>query len=174
MPPCPVIGNSPPVIPFQCYLVKCPLPPSLPVEPKPRESQPQAIRWPMASYTQWSIRLFYLLGILPTMPNVSLINLFMTTVALLFTMVAESRVGKAQAKRLEEDLRNHRNWRHIYPLLADAAAVAVDMLYSLLLWPTQWTWPWHHSNAAAYLVGAHISKPAHDEVSTSWCPCAVL
>ena len=95
----------------------------------------------MASYTQWSNRLFYLLGILPTMPNVSLINLFMTPVALLFTMVAESRVGKAQAKRLEEDLRNHRNCRHIYPLLADAAAVAVDMLYSLLLWLTQWAQP---------------------------------
>ncbi|XP_070313016.1 LOW QUALITY PROTEIN: uncharacterized protein, partial [Odocoileus virginianus] len=62
----------------------------------------------MASYTQWSIRLFYLLGILPTMPNVSLINLFVTPVALLFTMVAESRVGKAQAKRLEEDVRNPR------------------------------------------------------------------
>ena len=73
------------------------------------------------------------------MPNISLINLFVAPVVLLFILFAELRVGKAQAKRLEEDWRSHRNCRRIYSLLADAAAVAVDMPYSLLLRPTQWT-----------------------------------
>ena len=77
----------------------------------------------MASSTQWSIRLFYLLGILPTMPKVSLINQFVMPVALLFILFTEPRVGKAQAKRLEEDLRSHRNCRHVYSLLAGMAAI---------------------------------------------------
>ena len=80
--------------------------------------------------------------------------LFMTPVVSLFTLstlFAEPRVGKVQAKRLEGDLRRHRNCRHIYSLLAGIAtiaayhsitqhslspgwlsAVAVDTLYSLL------------------------------------------
>lgn len=63
----------------------------------------------MASSTQWSIRLFFLLGILPTMPDVSLVNLFVAPVVLLFILFAEPRVGKAQAKRLGEDWRSRRN-----------------------------------------------------------------
>ena len=52
-----------------------------------------------------------------------LIILFVMPIASLFT---EHRIGKAQAKRLEEDSRSHRNYRHIYSLLADAAkAVAI-------------------------------------------------
>ena len=51
----------------------------------------------------------------------------MMPVVLLFTLFAlftEPRVGIARAKRLEESSRSHRNCRHIYSLLADAAAVA--------------------------------------------------
>ena len=43
-------------------------------------------------------------------------------VVLLFTLFAEPRVGKAQAKRLE-DVRNRRKCRHIYSLLAGMAAI---------------------------------------------------
>ena len=67
-----------------------------------------------------------------------LIILFVMPIASLFM---EHRIGKAQAKRLEEDSRSHRNYRHIYSLLANAAAIAVDTLYSLLSWLIQWTQP---------------------------------
>ena len=40
----------------------------------------------------------------------------------LSTLFAEPRVGEAQAKRLEEDLRICRKCRHIYSLLATAIA----------------------------------------------------
>ena len=40
------------------------------------------------------------------------------------TLFAEPRGGKAQAKRLEEDLRSYRNCKYFYCLLADAAAIA--------------------------------------------------
>lgn len=50
----------------------------------------------------------------------------------LCALFIEPMVGKAQAKMLEEDLRSHMNCRHIYSLLADAVAVAVDTLYSFL------------------------------------------
>ena len=66
----------------------------------------------------------------------------MTPAVLLFTLLtlfAEPRVGKAQTKRLEEDSRSHKNCRYVYSLLADAAAIAGDALYSLLSWLTQWT-----------------------------------
>ena len=43
-------------------------------------------------------------------------------VVLLFTLFAEPRIGKPQTKRLEEDVRSHRDCRHIYPLLAGMAA----------------------------------------------------
>ena len=45
---------------------------------------------------------------------------------LLFTLFTEPAVGKAQAKSLEENLRNSRNCKYIYSLLAGAAAVAAD------------------------------------------------
>ena len=57
-----------------------------------------------------------------------LLILFMMPTVLLFTLCTlfvESRVGNAQAKRLEEDTKSHRNCRHIYSLLAGTAAVAV-------------------------------------------------
>ena len=73
--------------------------------------------------------------ILPTAPTVSLFKLF-----------TEPRIGKVQVKRLEEDSRSQRNCRHIYSLLADAAAVAVDTLHSLLPWLTQHN---RHSSDAA-------------------------
>ena len=57
-----------------------------------------------------------LLFILLTAPTVSLF-----TLCPLFT---EARVGKARGKRLEENSRSSRNCRHIYSLLAGAAAVA--------------------------------------------------
>ena len=52
--------------------------------------------------------------------------LFVTPTVLLFILLAlfaEPRVGKVQAKRLEEDTRSCRNRRHVYPLLVDAAAI---------------------------------------------------
>ena len=61
-------------------------------------------------------RSIYLSLILFTAPIVSLFTLF--------ALIAETRVGKARAKRLEGDLRSCRNCRHIYSLLADAAAMA--------------------------------------------------
>ena len=54
--------------------------------------------------------------------------LFLTPVVLLFTlgaMFTETRVGTAQAKRLEEDSRSHRNCRHAYSLLADPTDTAM-------------------------------------------------
>ena len=106
----------------------------------------------------------------------------------LFTLFTEPRVGKAPAKSLEEDSRSCRIFRHVYSLLAytaaitvfsqdDAAAIAVDTLYSLLSWLTQWTQPWWNSKSCHFLGGAHISlqhKIVHDQVNISWCTCTVL
>lgn len=85
--------------------------------------------------------------ILPTAPTVSLFKLF-----------TEPRIGKVQVKRLEEDSRSQRNCRHIYSLLADAAAVAVDTLYSLLPWLTQHN---RHSSDAA------VTPPCSSEMKWS-------
>ena len=51
----------------------------------------------------------------------------------LFTVFAEPRVGTVWAGELEEHSCSHRNSRCIYSLLAGAAPIAADMLYSLLL-----------------------------------------
>ena len=45
----------------------------------------------------------------------------------LSTLFAETRVGKARAKRLEGDSRSRWNCRPIYSLLADTAAIAADI-----------------------------------------------
>ena len=53
--------------------------------------------------------------------------LLIVPVVSLFTLsalFAEPRVGKARAKRLEEDSKSRRNCRHVYSLLAEAAAGA--------------------------------------------------
>ena len=84
----------------------------------------------------------------------------MTPVVLLFipfTLFVEPRVGKAQAKRLEEDLRSCRSCRHVYSLLPGVAAIAADMLYSLLPWLTQRTQLWCSSKYCCFLCVAHIS-----------------
>ena len=80
----------------------------------------------MASPIQWSLRLSDLLGILLTFPIVLLILFMMSVVSLftLSTLFTEPRIGKVQAKSLEGDARSCRNCRHIYSLLADAAAIA--------------------------------------------------
>ena len=55
--------------------------------------------------------------------------LFVMPIVLLFTLstlFTEPVVGKAQAKRLEENLTNCRNCKHVYSLLAGAAAIAAD------------------------------------------------
>lgn len=52
----------------------------------------------------------------------------------LFPQFTEPMVGKAGAKRLEENARSCRNHRSSYSLLAGAAAIAADPLYSLLSW----------------------------------------
>lgn len=54
-----------------------------------------------------------------------LLNLLTVPVVSLFTLstlFVELRVGKARAKRLEEDLRSRRDYRHVYSLLAGIAA----------------------------------------------------
>ena len=87
---------------------------------------PHAVWWPLASSIQLGHRLSYLLCILLTTPAVLLI-LFVTSIVSLFTLSTlfnEPRVGKVQAKRLEGDSRSCRNCRHIYSLLADAAALS--------------------------------------------------
>ena len=56
-----------------------------------------------------------------------LLILFIAPIVLLFTLsspFAEPRGGKERAKRLEEDVRNRRNYKRIYSLLADSAAAA--------------------------------------------------
>ena len=93
---------------------------------------------------------------LPSLIPSVLLILFMMPIVLLFTLFTllaqftEPRVGKARAKRLEEDLRSRRNCKYFYCLLADAAAIAIDMLYSLFSWLTQQTQLWHSSNAATF------------------------
>ena len=47
----------------------------------------------------------------------------MIPIVSLFTLFTELMVGKAQAKRLEENLRNCRNCKQFYSLLAGAAAI---------------------------------------------------
>ena len=61
---------------------------------------PHDIWWPLVSSIQWSLRLFYLLGILLTTSFVLLILFMMPIVLLLmlFALFAEPRVGKAQVK----------------------------------------------------------------------------
>ena len=50
------------------------------------------------------------------MPVVSLFTLS--------TLLAEPRVGKERATRLEEDARSYKNCKHVYSLLTGQAAVA--------------------------------------------------
>ena len=64
-----------------------------------------------------------------------LIILFTAPIVLHFTLVtlfAEPRLGKTQAKRLEEEARSHRSCEHISSLLAGMAAIAQP-----LSWMTQ-------------------------------------
>ena len=71
-----------------------------------------------------------------TVTNISLwgdisVILFVTPTVLLFiplALFAEPRIGKVQAKRLEEDTKSCRNRRHIYPLLAGTAAITASLL----------------------------------------------
>ena len=76
--PCLGNGNSLLLTPFRYYPVTCQLPPNLPMKPTPRGSQPQGTTycvWPVLSSFQQSLRLPYLLGILPVTPVVLLILL---------------------------------------------------------------------------------------------------
>ena len=52
-----------------------------------------------------------------------LLTLLRVAIVLLFIVLVESRVGKVQAERLEEDLRSHRDCRHVFSLLAGLAAL---------------------------------------------------
>ena len=71
--------------------------------------------------------------------------LFSKSIVLLFTLptlFTEPRVDKASAKRREEDLRSHRNWKHVYSFLADTAAITVQFRsdgQSCLTFETPWT-----------------------------------
>ena len=102
----------------------------------------------------------------------ALLILFLMPIVLLFTLFtlfAEPRVGKAWAKRLEEDARSHRDDKSIYCLLAGSAAIAEDRLYSLLLWLTQQTQPWRSSHASTFQV--ELISAQHttlDQASTLW------
>ena len=57
-----------------------------------------------------------------------LLILLVMPVVLLFTVFAEPMVSKARAKKLEEEVRNPRNYRHVYSLLTGTAAIAADTL----------------------------------------------
>ena len=64
-----------------------------------------------------------------------MLTLFVMPIVLLFTLLvllAEPRVGKLRAKKLEEDSRSRRNCRQVYSLLAGSAAVTQS-----LSWLTQ-------------------------------------
>ena len=50
------------------------------------------------------------------------LTLLRVAIVLLFILLVESRVGKVQAERLEEDL-SHRDCRHVFSLLAGLAAL---------------------------------------------------
>ena len=57
--------------------------------------------------------------------------LFVTQLTLLFTLSAlfvEPKVDKAQAGKLEEKSKSHSKHRHVYSLLADAAAETVAIV----------------------------------------------
>ena len=70
-----------------------------------------------------------------------LLILFMAPVVLLFLLFAEPSLGKVWVKRLERDLRSHRNCRHVYCLLAGMAAMT--QLPCSCGWPSG-----HRCNAA--------------------------
>ena len=95
------------------------------------------VRW---SDSPISLRIFQF-AVIHTVKGFStvvLLILFVTPIALLFmlsALFAEPRVGKAWAKRLEEDSRGLRNCRHIYPLPADTAAITTYSV-ALLSWLT--------------------------------------
>ena len=54
------------------------------------------------------------------------LTLLRVAIVLLFILLVESRVGKVQAERLEEDLRSHRNCRYVYFPLASTTSVVAD------------------------------------------------
>ena len=87
---------------------------------------PHALWGPLASPVQRCLRLPYMLGILQTLPT-GLLTRFT-----LSALLAEPRVGKARAKRLEEDARRCRNLRRVYALLAAQEAITRS-----LSWLTQ-------------------------------------
>ena len=87
-----------------------------------------------ASFPCGLASIIVLLLILLTMA-LALLILFVTPVVLLFTLcalLAEPRIGKELAKRLQGDSRNNRNCRHVYSLLAGMAAITQS-----LSWRTQ-------------------------------------
>ena len=87
-----------------------------------------------ASFPCGLASIIVLLLILLTMA-LALLILFVTPVVLLFTLcalLAEPRIGKELAKRLQGDSRNNRNGRHVYSLLAGMAAITQS-----LSWRTQ-------------------------------------
>ena len=92
---------------------------------------------------------------------------YMISTVLLF---AEPRVGKVWSKRLEGDSRSHRNCRHIYSLLTDAAVITADVLSSLLPWLTQQTQLWRSSNRPCFLGRAHTGIQ-HKAAVTKRVPC---
>ena len=64
------------------------------------------------------------------MSTVLLFIMFTAPIVLLFTLskvFVDSTVGKAQAKRPEEDVRSCSNCSHVYSLLAGAATLAADI-----------------------------------------------
>ena len=64
------------------------------------------------------------------MSTVLLFIMFTAPIVLLFTLskvFVDSTVGKAQAKRPEEDVRSCSNCSHVYSLLAGAATLAAGI-----------------------------------------------
>ena len=138
--------NSLPALPFQCYQLNHAQLSSLPLEPRPKGSQPhgttcylmatgflhpveplaplQAGWYPVYSFSvepQGSCA--YLLCILTITPIVLLI---------LVAQFAEPSVRKVRTKIQEGDSRSHRNSRQIYCFLAYMAAITYPL-------------PWHNT-----------------------------
>ena len=96
--------------------------------------------------------------------------LLTVTTVLLLTLCAlfvEPCVAKALAKRLEEDVSIHRNCRHIYSLLAGAAAVAAFITSQYNCTQTFRTFPGEVHTAIPH-------KVTHDQVDIPRCACTVL
>ena len=103
--------NSLPALPFQCYQVNHPQLSSLPLEPRPRGSQPHGT-------TCYLVATGFLYPVEPLAPlQAGWYPVYS------FPVDAEPSVSKVRAKIPEGDSRSHRNCRQVYSFLACMAAI---------------------------------------------------